>query len=153
MVLRGRYQAAAEFDGASRLADNPRPHGTQRMTIQLVLAALGGLVLGAAINHAVSAQKGPPAYFIAESIVANPQADSAVIAKLPATAQPYGGKYLARGGKIVSFGGEPPKRIVIVAFDSMAQAEAWRADPHVKVLEEERKSIGTTLRLYAVEGL
>ena len=123
------------------------------MTIQLALATLGGLVIGAAITFAVNAQQVTPAYFIAESIVTNPQADSAVIAKLPATAQPYGGKYLARGGKIVSFGGEPPKRLVIVAFDSMAQAQAWRADPHVKALEEERKSIGTTLRLYAVEGL
>ena len=123
------------------------------MTIQLVLASLGGLFLGAVLTHAVSAQKGPPAYFIAESVVTNPEADRAVIAKLPATAQPYGGKYLARGGRIVSFGGEPPKRVVLVAFDSMAQAEAWRADPKVMALEEERKGVGTTLRLYAVEGL
>ena len=99
------------------------------MTIQLALAALGGLFIGSAIAFAVNAQKAPPAYFIAESVVTNPQADSAVIAKLPATAEPYGGKYLARGGDIVSFGGEPPKRLVIVAFNSMAQAQAWRADP------------------------
>src|SRR5438105_812619 len=72
------------------------PHrGTKRM-IQLVFAALGGLVLGAAITHAVGAQKRPPAYFIAESVVTNPEGDRAVIAKLPATAQPYGGKYLVR---------------------------------------------------------
>ena len=45
------------------------------------------------------------------------------------------------------------KRVVIVAFDRMAQAQAWRADPQVKALEEERKRTGTTLRLYAVEGL
>jgi len=123
------------------------------MTIQLVLAALGGLIIGSAMTFAASAQKPLPAYFIAESVVMDPQADSAVIAKLPATAQPYGGRYLARGGRIVSFGGEPPRRVVIVAFDSMAQAEGWRADPKVKALEEERKSIGTTLRHYAVEGL
>src|SRR3954462_5902928 len=122
------------------------------MTIQLALAALGGLFVGSALAFAVSAQKAPPAYFIAESVVTNPEADRAVIAKLPATAQPYGGKYLARGGRIVSFGGEPPKRVVVVAFDSMAQAEAWRADPKVMALEEERKGVGTTLRLYAVEG-
>jgi uncharacterized protein (DUF1330 family) len=123
------------------------------MTIQLVLAALGGLIIGSAMTFAASAQKPPPAYFIAESVVTDPQANSAVIAKLPATAQPYGGRYLARGGRIVSFGGEPPRRVVIVAFDSLAQAEGWRADPKVKALEEERKSIGTTLRHYAVEGL
>lgn len=123
------------------------------MTIQLVLAALGGLIVGSAMTFAASAQKTLPAYFIAESVVSDPQADSAVIARLPATAQKYGGRYLARGGRIVGFGGEPPKRVVIVAFDSMAQAEGWRADPQVKALEEERQKIGTTLRLYAVEGL
>lgn len=93
------------------------------------------------------------AYFIAESIVTDPQADSAVIAKLPATTEAYGGRYLARGGRIVGFGGEPPRRVVIVAFDSMANAERWRADPQVKALEEERRKTGTTLRLYAVEGV
>src|SRR5256885_12109705 len=112
------------------------------MMIQLAVAVLGGFVIGSALTFAVSAQQAPPAYFIAESVVSNPQADRAVIAKLPATAQPYGGKYLARGGHIVGFGGDAPKRIVIVAFDSMAQAQAWRADPKVKALEEERKSIG-----------
>src|SRR5881628_3680083 len=111
------------------------------MMIQLVVASLGGLILGAAITHALSAQTAPPAYFIAESIVTNPEADRAVIARLPATAQPYGGKYLARGGRIVNFGGDAPKRVVIVGLDSMAQAEAWRADPKVMALEEERKGI------------
>src|SRR2546423_3636010 len=96
--------------------------GRKRMTIQLALAALGGLVIGSAIAFAVNAQKTPPAYFIAESVVTNPQADSAVIAKMPATAQPYGGKNLSRGGKIVSFGGETPKRNVIVVFDNTSQA-------------------------------
>src|SRR5256714_13744800 len=103
--------------------------GRKRMTIQLALAALGGLFIGSAIAFAVNAQKAPPAYFIAESVVTNPQADSAVIAKLPATAQPYGGKYLARGGKIVSLRGEPPQRPRIVAFDSKGHAQARRAGP------------------------
>jgi uncharacterized protein (DUF1330 family) len=93
------------------------------------------------------------AYFIAESVVTDPQGDSAVIARLPATTEAYGGRYLARGGRIVSFGGEAPRRVVIVAFDSLADAERWRADPQVKALEEERRKTGTTLRLYAVEGL
>jgi uncharacterized protein (DUF1330 family) len=123
------------------------------MTIHLVLAALGGLIIGSAMTFAASAQKALPAYFIAESVVTDPQADSAVIARLPATTEAHRGRYLARGGRIVGFGGEPPRRVVIVAFDSMAQAEAWRADPQVKALEKERQKIGTTLRLYAVEGL
>jgi hypothetical protein len=44
------------------------------MTIHLVLAALGGLIIGSAMTFAASAQKPPPAYFIAESVVTDPQA-------------------------------------------------------------------------------
>ena len=98
-------------------------------------------------------EKSASAYFVAEAVVTDPEADKAVIAKLPETARRYGGRYLARGGDIVAFGGEPPRRVTIVAFDSMEMAKAWRADPAVKALEDERKSIGTTLRLYAVEGV
>jgi len=99
------------------------------------------------------AQIKAPAYFIAESEVSDPAADAKIIAKLPATAERFGGRYLARGGKIVGFSDNTPRRVVIVQFDSMDAAVAWRAAPDVKALEEERMKIGTKLRLYAVEGI
>jgi len=123
------------------------------MKAYIAIACGVGMVVGSAITATVQAQKTPPAYFIAESVVTNVEADRKVIAKLPATAAKYGGRYLARGGKIVSFGGDPPKRVIIAVFDSMDKVEAWRADTETKALEEERKAIGTTLRHYAVEGL
>jgi uncharacterized protein (DUF1330 family) len=123
------------------------------MKIHLILAAFLGVMVGCAVMYTLKAQPAAPAYFVAEAVVTNPEADRAVIAKLPATAQAFGGKYLARGGNIVTFEGEPPKRVVIVAFDNMQQVVAWRSDPQVKLLEQERKKIGTALRLYAVEGL
>ena len=120
---------------------------------RIVLSAFVGMVAGSAATHTLRAQKPLPAYFVAEAAVTNPDADRAVIAKLPDTARRYGGKYLARGGNSIAFGGEPPKRIIIVAFDSLDLIKAWRSDPQVRALEEERKGIGTTLRHYAVEGL
>ncbi|WP_298878830.1 DUF1330 domain-containing protein [uncultured Bradyrhizobium sp.] len=112
-----------------------------------------GAVAGSAITQTVTAQLAPPAYFVAEAVVTNPDADKAVISKLPDTARRYGGKYLARGGNTIAFGGESPHRIIIVAFDSMERIRAWRSDPQVQDLEKERMGIGTTLRHYAVEGL
>jgi uncharacterized protein (DUF1330 family) len=117
------------------------------------LATVIGIVLGSSVTYTLTAQTVPPAYFVAEATVTNPEADKVVIAKLPDTAKKYGGKYLARGGRTIAFGGEPPKRIIIVAFENMEAIKAWRADPQVRALEEERKGIGTTLRHYAVEGL
>ena len=118
--------------------------------MKIVLALIAGIGLGVAVS---GYGKSSSAYFIAESDVRNPEADAKIIAKLPATAQRHGGRYLARGGGIVPFEGEPPKRVVIVAFDDMESIRAWRSAPDVKELEELRKTAGTTLRLYAVEGL
>lgn len=93
------------------------------------------------------------AYFIAESTVSNPQEDAKVISQLPATTAEAGGRYLARRGRIVPYEGEPPKSLVIVAFDSLEKIRAWREMPRVKELEHLRKQAGTTLRMYAVEGV
>ena len=123
------------------------------MGTKLVLAAFIGVAAGWVINHTLNAQTATPAYFIAEAAVLNAEADRAVIENLPATAKAFGGRYLARGGNTVTFAGEPPRRIVIVAFETMQQLLAWRSNPQVRALEEERKKIGTTLRLYAVEGV
>ena len=70
-----------------------------------------------------------------------------------ATVDPFGGRYLVRGGRSVSTEGEPPKgRIVISVFDSFENAQAWRNSPAylkiVTVREREAKS-----RQYIVEGL
>ena len=121
--------------------------------MKIVLALIAGFALGVAVTGFGAEGKPSAAYFIAESDVRNPAADAKIIAKLPATAQRYGGRYLARGGKIVRFEGEPPRRVVIVAFDNLDSIRAWRSAPDVKALEEQRKKIGTILRLYAVDGL
>jgi uncharacterized protein (DUF1330 family) len=97
----------------------------------------------------------PKAYVVTEVDItgdmATFQRDYAAHAQ--ATIEPFGGRYLVRGGRNVGVEGEPPKpRIVISVFDSFEQAQAWRNSPeYVKIAavrEREAKS-----RQYIVEGL
>ena len=47
-----------------------------------------------------------------------------------ATFEPYGGKFLARGGKLTILEGEwPHQRTVILEFPSREKAEAWYQSP------------------------
>jgi uncharacterized protein (DUF1330 family) len=124
-----------------------------QMRPQIALAMLAGVVLGAATVETLNAQKGPPAYFVAEISVVDADADRRIIARLPATAEAFGGRYLVRGGKTVTYDGEPPKRIVVVGFDSLDTIQAWRASPATKELEMQRKQAGAKLRAFAVEGI
>lgn len=50
-----------------------------------------------------------------------------VIRKLVApTLEPYGGRYIVRGGTVETLEGEwSPKRLVIIEFPSVERAKAW----------------------------
>jgi uncharacterized protein (DUF1330 family) len=54
--------------------------------------------------------------------------------KVPATLQPFGGRYLVRGGKLMSLEGEAPSRFVIIEFDSMQNALNWYRSPRYQKL-------------------
>ncbi len=69
----------------------------------------------------------------------------------PATFQPYGGRYVVHGGKIVTFEGVPPGDYVVIAFDSMEKVQEWRASAAFKEMYDIYK-IGT-LRVFAVQGV
>ena len=50
--------------------------------------------------------------------------------RTPAVIERYGGRFLARGGRTVSLeGAEESRRIVLVEFDSVEQAEAFYRSP------------------------
>lgn len=127
--------------------------------IETTVIAAGALMLGAAVGAAAMAGRGSPstpkAYIITEVDVTGDaeafQRDYA--AHAAATTVPFGGRYLARGGRTVTLEGDPPKgRIVISVFDSVEQAQAWRNCPEyvniAAVRLREAKS-----RQYIVEGL
>ena len=119
------------------------------------LAVVIGVGLGAAGVSLIHAQvkAPPPAYVIAEIDVSNQE--GYVKEYLPPSSKALldnGARYLARGSKTVSIKGEPPKRIVVLSFDSLEKAQAAFASPAfldaAKIGEQYAK-----FRIYLVEGM
>jgi len=70
------------------------------------------------------------AYVVAEVEVTDPAVYEEYRKLVPSTIAKYGGKYLVRGGAVdVKEGGWQPKRLVVLEFASMAQAQKWYHSP------------------------
>ncbi|HZQ02148.1 MAG TPA: DUF1330 domain-containing protein [Reyranella sp.] len=118
------------------------------------MALVAGATIGMAAGASPMAQKKAQAYYIAEVAVADVEADKRVLARYPGTAESFGGRYLVRGGKSVIYAGEPPRRLVLVAFDNLEAVDVWRNSSQVRQFEAERKTVGSNiLRAFAIEGL
>jgi len=120
----------------------------------VALSILAGVAVGAAAVQALHAQAKPPAYVIAEIDVTNVEPyDKEYVPPAAKAVTDGGGKYIVRGGRTVSFYGEPPKpRIAVMVFESMDKAQAAFDSPAYKAA----KTLGdkyATFRVYAVEGL
>ena len=71
-----------------------------------------------------------PAYVIASVDVKDPARYEEYRKMVLPTIQAFGGRFLARGGKIDSLEGPwQPNRIVIVEFPSVERAKAWWSSP------------------------
>src|SRR4029450_7176034 len=112
-----------------------------------------GLATGAAAVHVLHAQSKPPAFVVGEIDIRNVELfDKEYVPGASKAVRDGGGKYLVGGGKSVSFYGEPPRRIAIMAFDNLEKAEAAFNSAAYK----EAKAAGdkyATFRIYAVEGV
>jgi uncharacterized protein (DUF1330 family) len=119
----------------------------------VLLSAVAGLATGAVAVHTLHAQAKPPAFVVGEIDIKNPELfEKVYVPNASKAVRDGGGKYLVGGGKSVSFYGEPPKRILIMAFESLEKAEAAFNSPAFK----EAKVSGdkyATFRVYAVEGV
>jgi uncharacterized protein (DUF1330 family) len=120
----------------------------------VALSMLAGVAIGSATVHGLHAQAKPPAYVIAEIDVA----DQENYAKeyLSRSAKPInedgGGKFLSRGGKTISIRGEPPKRIVLFAFENLDRAQAAFTSPaYAEAFKFGEKY--AKFRIFAVEGM
>ena len=74
------------------------------------------------------------------------------LAESPGTIAKFGGKYLARAGKIIQFEGEADdRRLVIIEFPSLEKAREWyRSEDYQKIRKfREGAAKGT---LIAIEG-
>jgi uncharacterized protein (DUF1330 family) len=106
-----------------------------------------------------------PVYYVAELTLNNPSAFAKEFApKARSIINAHGGRYLAIGGsgggpggagaagKVTAFDGEPPRRLVVLVWDSVDQIKAWHADPEYQALRKTGEEYAK-FRSFAVEGL
>ena len=119
----------------------------------MALTLFAGIALGAAAVQGLHAQATPPTYALIDvSSITDPAAYAAIGPRGgPATAA-FGGKFLARTENITASDGTPPKRMILIGFESLAKAKAWRASPAMQeIWAIEDKS--SKSRIFFVEGL
>ena len=91
-------------------------------------------------------------YVIAQMSVTDPEAFADYPGQAGPTVAAFGGRYVVRGGTIDNIEGDwKPGRVVIIEFDSVAQAKAW----YDSQMYEEAKALrirSTTSSLMIVEG-
>lgn len=92
------------------------------------------------------------AYLIADVDVTDPDLYELYKKDLPATLEPYGARYVVRGGATEVLEGDwNPKRLVIIEFPDMARLKAWYQSPAYRPLIALRQRAARA-RLLAVEG-
>jgi uncharacterized protein (DUF1330 family) len=122
--------------------------------LRILFASLAGVVVSTFAVQTVHAQSKSRTYYIAE--VASTDSETYVkefASKISGTVEPFGGRYLVRGGQTTTIDGEPPKpRVIVIAFDSMQKAQAWRNSAAYRALVPVRDRMAT-VRAYFVEGI
>ena len=94
-----------------------------------------------------------PAYVIANVDVKDPGRYEEYRKMVLPTIQSFGGRFLARGGKIDSLEGPwHPNRIVIVEFPSVERAKAWWSSPEYAPLKALRQQTSDG-SLIVIEGV
>src|ERR1700731_4330857 len=108
--------------------------------IALGLAMLAGATFGAAAVNGLNAQnKAPGAYAVVDlSEINNPDLFKTLLPKAEPAMAAFGGKFVVRTENIVGLDGTPPKRFIIIAFDSIDKAKAWDASPAQKEITDIR---------------
>jgi uncharacterized protein (DUF1330 family) len=120
---------------------------------KLMIASAVGMSIGAgAINMLQAQGVKKPAYVIADVEVMDPAAFQAYVAKVPGTLKPFNARTIARGKPEAKEGLAPKGSIVIIAFDTLADAEKWYSSPEYTALIPERQKAAKS-QVYIVEGV
>jgi uncharacterized protein (DUF1330 family) len=99
------------------------------------------------------AKTSPPAYYIAHFEPKERDAIKPYSSQVAATFEPFGGRFVVRGGQIASLEGDPPKgHMVMIAFPSLEKAQAWFTSPAYAQIKPIRHRAGST-RAYIVEAV
>ena len=124
--------------------------------IALGLTLLAGVAIGATAIQGLHAQAKPPAYVVIPILKMNDAAGfkAGVVDKANATAAEMtaaGGHFIIRSQKFTSLDGNPPERLVIIAFDSVEKAQAFENTAAQKEINEARMKTTNSLS-FIVEG-
>ena len=93
------------------------------------------------------------AYVIANINVTNPDRYKDYVKLTPGTVAPFGGRFIARGGRSEKLEGETPaNRMVVLEFPSYEQAKAWYDSAEYRAAMAIRQSASTGT-LILVEGV
>jgi len=120
------------------------------------LSLLAGAAIGALSVGGLYAQtKSPGAYVIVDiSQVTNPDGFKQLFPKAPPAVAAFDGQFLTRTEKITALDGTPPKRFVIIGFESVDKAKAWDASAAQKEVNDIRmKNTNSRSFIVAVEGM
>jgi uncharacterized protein (DUF1330 family) len=149
------------FQSNSELVVNREEKLNMKTNHKVALGVLVGVAIGAAGATVIHAQQVnvPPAYFIAEVDMmpdATTDQKDAFSQKyqrsVGATVLASGGRYLVIGGKTQALEGEPPKRIIMVAFDSAEKARSWYDSPAYAAIRPFRQAAMKS-RTFIVDGV
>ena len=94
-----------------------------------------------------------PAYIVVDVEVRDPEQYEQYKTLVAPTLEPYGGRYLARGGHTENLEGVwVPNRLVVMEFDSVEKAKAWWSSEEYRRPKEIRQGSATT-QMVVTEGL
>ena len=120
---------------------------------KLTFAVLAGCLIGLAIGTIRAQQsKTPPGYVVAEVTVTDLAAMQKYGEQVPETLARFNHHYVVRSSKIQSLEGEPPKGLVVIAFDSVEKAREWYDSPAYQQIKPIRQRAANS-RIFIVEGL
>jgi uncharacterized protein (DUF1330 family) len=93
------------------------------------------------------------AYIIVEIEVHDAESYEDYKGMVPSSLEPFGGKFLVRGGKVETLEGDwSPKRFVITEFPSVERAKAWWNSAEYAEAKALRHATATS-QMIVVEGL
>ena len=94
-----------------------------------------------------------PAYVVVDLEVIDSEQFERYKQLVPATIEKYGGRYMARGGKVETLEGSwEPRRFVLLEFPSVDRAKAWFDSMEYAEPKALRRSC-TRSRIIVVEGI
>lgn len=105
------------------------------------------LMISTVWTSTVAAAEKPesPAYYVAEFQVHDRPAMKPYSEQVESTFKPFSGRYIARGGKLLPLEGDVLKGgVIIIQFDSLAQAQAWYDSPAYAKLKPIRHQAATS---------